>query len=64
MKISAVCFDLGKVLLHFDWNLMLERVAKKSPLPPAELMRLLNDDAQILAYRNRRGHLRQIFHAP
>ncbi len=29
MKISAVCFDLGKVLLHFDWDLMLERIAKK-----------------------------------
>jgi HAD superfamily hydrolase (TIGR01509 family) len=50
MKISAVCFDLGKVLLHFDWQLMLERVAKKSPLPPAEMMRLLMGDPQILAY--------------
>ena len=50
MKISAVCFDLGKVLLHFDWQLMLDRVAKKSPLPPAEIMRLLKEDAQIIAY--------------
>jgi FMN phosphatase YigB (HAD superfamily) len=50
MKISAVCFDLGKVLLHFDWQLMLDRVAKKSPLPPDEISRLLKEDRQILAY--------------
>ena len=50
MKISAVCFDLGKVLLHFDWQLMLDRVAKKSPLPPKEITRLLKEDRQVLAY--------------
>jgi putative hydrolase of the HAD superfamily len=50
MKISAVCFDLGKVLLHFDWQLMLDRVAEKSPLPPGEILRLLKEDRQILAY--------------
>ena len=50
MKISAVCFDLGKVLLHFDWQLMLNRVAKKSPLPPKEITRLLKEDRQVLLY--------------
>jgi glucose-1-phosphatase len=50
MKISAVCFDLGKVLLHFDWQLMLDRVAEKSPLPPGEISRLLKEDRQIPAY--------------
>ena len=50
MKISAVCFDLGKVLLHFDWQLMLTRVAEKSPLPPVEISRLLKEDRQVLAY--------------
>jgi putative hydrolase of the HAD superfamily len=50
MKISAICFDLGKVLLHFDWQLMLDRVAEKSPLPPGEISRLLKEDRQILAY--------------
>ncbi len=50
MKISAVCFDLGKVLLHFDWAIMLERVAKKSPLPPQEIGRLLKEDPQIFVY--------------
>ena len=50
MKISAVCFDLGKVLLHFDWQLMLDRVAEKSPLPPEEISRLLKEDRQVLTY--------------
>jgi FMN phosphatase YigB (HAD superfamily) len=50
MKISAVCFDLGKVLLHFDWQLMLDRVAKKSSLSPARMTKLLSSDPQILAY--------------
>jgi FMN phosphatase YigB (HAD superfamily) len=50
MKISAVCFDLGKVLLHFDWQLMLDRVAEKSPFPPEEIMRLLKEDPQAIVY--------------
>jgi HAD superfamily hydrolase (TIGR01509 family) len=50
MKISAVCFDLGKVLLHFDWQLMLKRVAQKSALLPAQMTELMSADPQILAY--------------
>jgi len=50
MKISAVCFDLGKVLLHFDWKIMLDRIAEKSPLSPEKIAQLLKDDPQILAY--------------
>ena len=50
MKISGVCFDLGKVLLHFDWDLMLDHVAKKSPLPRAEIMRRLLEDPDVKAY--------------
>jgi len=37
MKISAVCFDLGKVLLDFDKEAMLVRMAEKSSLSPAEM---------------------------
>ena|ERR1700677_2940933 len=50
MKISAVCFDLGKVLLHFDWQMMTNAVAKKSPLPPEEIIRLLREDPQVIKY--------------
>lgn len=50
MKISAVCFDLGKVLLHFDWQLMLRRVGGKSPLSPEQLAAALSNNKVILAY--------------
>jgi FMN phosphatase YigB (HAD superfamily) len=50
MKISAVCFDLGKVLLHFDWQIMLERVALKSPLLPAQMSEIMTADGEILSY--------------
>ena len=50
VKISAVCFDLGKVLLHFDWQIMLDRVAKKSPLSPEQMVELMRADAQIPLY--------------
>ena len=69
MKISAVCFDLGKVLLHFDWKLMLDRVAKRSPLPPEEISRLLKEDHQVLAYETGAitsakffSHLKKLLH--
>jgi len=55
MKISAICFDLGKVLLDFDKEAMLCRVAEKSPLTPAEITALAANDAQGLAYE--RGDL-------
>jgi putative hydrolase of the HAD superfamily len=50
MKISAVCFDLGKVLLHFDWKIMLERIAEKSSLSPEEISLLLKTDPQAIVY--------------
>jgi putative hydrolase of the HAD superfamily len=50
MKISAVCFDLGKVLLHFDWKVMMDRIAAKSPLPPEKIAQLLKEDPQVLTY--------------
>jgi putative hydrolase of the HAD superfamily len=50
MKISAVCFDLGKVLLDFDKEAMLVRMAKKSPLTPEEMARRIKADPQAIAY--------------
>jgi putative hydrolase of the HAD superfamily len=50
VKISAICFDLGKVLIDFNWQAMLARIAEKSTLPPAEMSRLLSGNPQILAY--------------
>jgi putative hydrolase of the HAD superfamily len=50
MKISAVCFDLGKVLLDFDWQIMLRRIAEKSPLPPGEIAARMSDNPNFLHY--------------
>ncbi len=50
MKISAVCFDLGKVLISFDWRLMTHRVAKKSPLSPEKIAQLLKEDSKVIDY--------------
>jgi FMN phosphatase YigB (HAD superfamily) len=68
MKISAVCFDLGKVLLHFDWQIMLARVAKKSPLKPEQMAALMSADQPILAYERGEitsarffAHLKKLF---
>jgi putative hydrolase of the HAD superfamily len=50
VKISAVCFDLGKVLLNFDWQIMLRRIAAQSPLPPEEISRRMSDNPNFLHY--------------
>jgi putative hydrolase of the HAD superfamily len=50
MKISAVCFDLGKVLLQFDWQLMLDRVAEQSSLKSPEIALRLKDDPHARLY--------------
>jgi putative hydrolase of the HAD superfamily len=50
MKISAVCFDLGKVLLNFDWPRVLKSIGEKSPLPPDEIGARLSHNGEILGY--------------
>jgi FMN phosphatase YigB (HAD superfamily) len=50
MKISAVCFDLGKVLIDFDWREVLLRIARKSPLAPEEIWSRISHDNEILGY--------------
>jgi FMN phosphatase YigB (HAD superfamily) len=42
MKIKAVVFDLGKVLLDFDYATAAEALAKDSALPAKELLAILN----------------------
>ena len=50
MKISAICFDLGKVLLDFDKDTMLARFAEKSPLSKDEMVRLITEDPHTIGY--------------
>ncbi len=49
MKISAVCFDLGNVLISVHWDRMLDQIGKKSPLPREKIMAYL-DDPKTRAY--------------
>jgi FMN phosphatase YigB (HAD superfamily) len=50
VKISAVCFDLGKVLIDFDWNKMTAHVAEKSALTPAQVGERISSDNEVLGY--------------
>jgi HAD superfamily hydrolase (TIGR01509 family) len=50
MKISAVCFDLGKVLLNFDWPQVLAKIANNSTLSPDEIGTRMSHDGEILGY--------------
>jgi FMN phosphatase YigB (HAD superfamily) len=50
MKISAVCFDLGKVLLGFDWSQVLQTIAEKSTLSPEEIGNRLSHDGEVLGF--------------
>jgi len=52
MKISAVCFDLGNVLIRVDYDRMWDSIAKKSKLPKEEIRRRFFDDPQAKAYEN------------
>jgi putative hydrolase of the HAD superfamily len=61
MKISAVCFDLGKILLDFDKEAMLVRIAEKSPLAPEEMARLIQADPLGLAYETGTVSTRRFF---
>jgi putative hydrolase of the HAD superfamily len=50
MKISAVCFDLGNVLIRVEWQRLAEQLAAKSPYEPEKIKQLLRDDPQPIAY--------------
>jgi putative hydrolase of the HAD superfamily len=61
MKISAVCFDLGKILLDFNKEAMLLRMAEKSPFTPEEMARLIQADPLGLAYETGSISTRRFF---
>ncbi len=52
---KAVVFDLGKVLLDFDYGILIRRMAPRSRLNEAGLNRLLNQAPLLLRYE--RGSL-------
>src|SRR5580658_1942282 len=49
---SAVVFDLGKVLLDFDFGIAAAKMARKSKLTAAEVMQTLNQSALLHRYES------------
>lgn len=51
---AAVVFDLGKVLLDFDYGRVVQRFAESSTLPPREISRLLLESDLLASYESGR----------
>ncbi len=51
---AAVVFDLGKVLVDFDYNIAVPRIAARSTLPPAEIQRFFFRSHLLVDYESGR----------
>ncbi|PTY05321.1 hypothetical protein DB346_01770 [Verrucomicrobia bacterium LW23] len=52
--IEAVFFDLGKVLVHFDWTRSLAEISRRSPHTPAQALHIINSDGVHREYEHGR----------
>ena len=50
MKPKAVVFDLGKVLLHFDWTRAAQKLATRSKVPAHEMLTSLDYTHEVIQY--------------
>jgi HAD superfamily hydrolase (TIGR01509 family) len=50
MKPEAVVFDLGKVLVHFDWSIAARRMSPRCHLSPEQLLRVFDYSPLVLDY--------------
>ena len=50
MKPRAVVFDLGKVLLHFDWMRAAQKLATRSKVPAHEMLKTLDYTETVIQY--------------
>ncbi len=60
-KPSAVVFDLGKVLLDFDYGRVVRRFAAESAVPPREISTLLLESGVLHAYERGQISSREFF---
>ena len=63
MKISAVCFDLGKVLVDFDYSIAAGKVAARCSKPPENLHAFLGSSPLLVEYESGRLTRAQFFAA-
>lgn len=61
MKPRAVVFDLGKVLLHFDWMRAAQKLAKRSAIPAAEMLMSLDYTHEVIQYELGKISSREFF---
>jgi FMN phosphatase YigB (HAD superfamily) len=61
MKPRAVIFDLGKVLVHFDWSIAARRMSPQSDLSPEALLRVFDYSPLVVEYELGRVSNEQFF---
>ena len=60
---AAVVFDLGKVLVDFDYNIAVPRIAARSTLPPAGVKTFFSQSHLLADYESGRLTRREFFEA-
>jgi len=50
MRPEAVVFDLGKVLVHFDWSIAARRMSSRCDLSPEQLLRVFDYSPLVVDY--------------
>ena len=58
---TVVVFDLGKVLVDFDYNIAVPRIAARSTLPPAEVKRFYFQSHLLVDYESGRLTRQEFF---
>ena len=61
MKPRAVVFDLGKVLLHFDWTRAAQKLATRSNIPAEDMLKTLDYTHTVIQYELGNISSRQFF---
>lgn len=61
MKPKAVVFDLGKVLLHFDWMRAASKLARLSSIPAADMLKTLDYTHTVIQYELGKISSREFF---
>ena len=61
MKVRAVVFDLGKVLVDFDYGIAARTLARQSDASPEEIRTLIDQSPLLFRYESARITTRQFF---
>ena len=61
MKPKAVVFDLGKVLLHFDWTRAAQKLARQSSMPADAMLMSLDYTHEVIQYELGKISSREFF---